>query len=126
MRGILFVLSLILNSFFSYSQSDSMVISKIADEILTQSKAYENLRTLTKTIGPRLSGSPQTYTSEKWGEEVLKKSGADRVYLEEAKIPHWVRGPREKAVLITGKTRENLAVIALGNSVGTPTSGITA
>jgi len=51
------------------------VIGKIAVEILTQSKAYENLRTLTKSIGPRLSGSPQTYTSEKWGEEVLKKSG---------------------------------------------------
>lgn len=126
MRRILFVFSLILNSLFSFSQSDSIVIGKIAVEILTQSKAYENLRTLTKSIGPRLSGSPQTYTSEKWGEEVLKKSGADRVYLEEAKIPHWVRGPKEKGVLISGKSRENLAVIALGNSVATPPSGITA
>jgi carboxypeptidase Q len=56
----------------------------------------------------------------------LKQAGADRVYLQKAMIPHWVRGGTEQAALITGESRQNLSVIALGNSVSTPASGITA
>jgi len=108
------------------AQSDSVFIRKIADEIFQHSSAYSNLHTLTKTIGPRLSGSPQTYTAEKWGQEALKQAGADRVYLQKAMIPHWVRGGRDQAILISGKNRQNLAVIALGNSVSTKAGGITA
>jgi hypothetical protein len=73
-----------------------------------------------------LSGSPQTYTSEKWGLEVLKQAGADRVYLQKATIPHWVRGGKDQAAMIFGKDRQNLAVIALGNSVSSKPGGITA
>ena len=39
--------------------TDSIIIKKIADDILTKNAAYENLRILCKKIGPRLSGSPQ-------------------------------------------------------------------
>lgn len=115
--------------FFTYSvkaQSDSVFIRKIADEIFQHSSAYSNLHTLTKTIGQRLSGSPQTYTAEKWGQEALKQAGADRIYLQKAMIPHWVRGGKDQAALISGKNRQNLAVIALGNSVSTKNGGITA
>ena len=63
------------------AQSDSVFIRKIADEIFQHRTAYSNLHTLTKSIGPRLSGSPQTYTAEKWGQEALNRAGADRVYL---------------------------------------------
>jgi carboxypeptidase Q len=108
------------------AQSDSVFIRKIADEIFQHSTAYSNLHTLTKTIGPRLSGSSQTYTAEKWGQEALKQAGAERVYLQKAMIPHWVRGGRAQALLITGKNRQSLAVIALGNSVSTKSGGITA
>ncbi|MEJ0081204.1 MAG: hypothetical protein WDM78_09715 [Puia sp.] len=111
--------------FFS-AQSDSVFIRKIADEIFHNSTAYSNLNTLTKTIGQRLSGSPSTYTSEKWAQEVINKAGADRVYLQKAMIPHWVRGGKDLAALITGKNRQSLEVIALGNSVSTPAGGITA
>ena len=86
------------------AQSDSVYIRKIADEILHNSTAYSNLHTLTKTIGQRLSGSPSTYTSEKWAQEAIKKAGADHVYLQKAMIPHWVRGGKEQAALITGRT----------------------
>jgi carboxypeptidase Q len=108
------------------AQTDSVFIRKIAVEIFEHSTAYNNLNTLTKTIGPRLSGSPQTYTAEKWGQEALRQAGADRVYLQKAMIPHWVRGGRDQAAMITGKNRQNLAVIALGNSVSTKNGGITA
>jgi carboxypeptidase Q len=126
MRRFLFGSILILFGSSLKAQSDSIFIRKIADEIFRHSMAYSNLYTLTKTVGPRLSGSPQTYTSEKWGQEALKQAGADRVYLQKAMIPHWVRGGKDQAALISGKNRQNLAVIALGNSVSTPSGGITA
>ena len=100
MRCFLFGSFLFLFAGSVKAQSDSVFIRKIADEIFQHSKAYSNLHTLTKTIGQRLSGSPQTYTAEKWGEEALKKAGADRVYLQKAMIPHWVRGGRDQAALI--------------------------
>ena len=126
MRSILFGSFLFLLFQSIHAQSDSAFIGKIADEIFRHSKAYNNLHTLTKTVGPRLSGSPQTYTSEKWAEEALKQAGADQVWLQKAMIPHWVRGGKDEAALITGNNRSSLAVIALGNSVSTPAGGITA
>ncbi len=126
MRWFLFSLLFFLFSGFVRAQSDSVFIRRIADEIFQHETAYSNLHTLTKSIGPRLSGSPQTYTAEKWGQEALKRAGADRVYLEKAMIPHWVRGGRDQAAVVSGKNRQNLSVIALGNSVSTKAGGITA
>jgi hypothetical protein len=126
MRSVLFGSFLLLFAGTAEAQSDSIFIKKIADEIFHNSTAYSNLFTLTKTIGPRLSGSPQTYKSESWGLDALKKAGADTVYLQKAMIPHWVRGGKDQAALISGKSRVPLAVIALGNSVSTKAGGITA
>ena len=126
MRSFLFGCFIFLFAGSLKAQSDSVFIRKIADEIFHNSTAYSNLYTLTKTIGQRLSGSPSTYTSEKWAQDVITKAGADRVYLQKAMIPHWVRGGKDQAALISGNNRQNLAVIALGNSVSTPAGGITA
>src|SRR5664279_1032513 len=126
MRQYLFGTLFLLLTGSAQAQSDSATIRKIADEIFRHSTAYSNLVQLTKHIGPRLSGSPQTYIAEKWGKEVLKQAGAEKVYLQKAMIPHWVRGGEDEAALISGKSRRSLAVIALGNSVSTPVGGITA
>jgi carboxypeptidase Q len=126
MRSILFGSFIFLFAGSLNAQSDSVFIRKIADEIFQHSNAYSNLFTLTKSIGQRLSGSPATYTSEKWAQQVVQTAGADRVYLQKAMIPHWVRGGRDQAALVSGKNRQSLAVIALGNSVSTPVGGITA
>lgn len=126
MRAFLFGSLFLLFAGSVQAQSDSVFIAKIANEIFQHSTAYSNLHELTKTIGPRLSGSAQTYTAEKWGEEALKKAGADRVYLQKAVIPHWVRGGRDQAAFITGNNIQKLSAIALGNSVSTQVRGITA
>jgi hypothetical protein len=102
------------------------MIRRIADEVLLNSKAYDNLHTLTKTVGARLSGSAQTYKSEKWGEETLHAAGADSVWLQPCLIPHWVRGGKDEARLIGPDKESSLKVLALGNSVGTGPRGITA
>lgn len=127
MHRLLFTGCFIVFSTWALAQhDDSVMIRKIADEILVNSKAYDNLNTLTKTIGARLSGSPQTYISERWAQKALEDAGADKVYLQECRIPHWVRGGKDEAKLITGSTSAPLKVLALGNSVGTGAKGITA
>lgn len=107
---------------------DSVTLRKLADEVLTHSTAYENLRTLTKKIGGRLAGSPQMPKAEQWGVKALKAAGADTVYLQECMVPHWVRGAREEARIISARRDfvPPLNVLALGNSVGSGPEGITA
>lgn len=109
-------------------EKDSVTLRKLADEVLTHSTAYENLRVLTKNIGGRLAGSPQMPKAEQWGVKALKAAGADTVYLQECMVPHWVRGAKEEARIIS-KRRDfipPLNILALGNSVGSGPDGVTA
>lgn len=109
----------------SFSQTeDSIMIKKISDEILTNGKAYDNLRYLTKQIGARLSGSPQMTNAENWGLQVMKESGADKAWLQGCMVPHWVRGGNDEAK-VRGANRK-LDVLALGNSMGSGKKGVTA
>lgn len=100
------------------------MIKKISDEILTNGKAYDNLRHLTKQIGARLSGSPQMSASENWGVQMMKESGADKAWLQQCMVPHWVRGGRDEAK-VKGVNKK-LDVIALGNSMGSGKKGVSA
>ena len=97
MKNFVFIILTVLFASNCFSQNeDSIMIKKISDEILTNGKAYDNLRHLTKQIGPRLSGSPQMVKAEKWGVQIMKESGADQAWLQECMVPHWVRGGKEK------------------------------
>src|SRR5689334_16984155 len=107
---------------------DSLFIRRIANEILLNGKAYDNLRDLTKNIGGRLAGSPNMVKAEKWGQEALRKSGADKVWLQQCMVPHWVRGGKDEATafylnapskgIAVIRVTKPLDVIALGNSMG--------
>src|SRR5689334_21410102 len=90
-------LFLILGNTICAQTNDSLFISKISDEVLVNGKAYDNLRVLCKTVGGRLAGSPQIYKAETWGADALKAAGADKVYLQECKVPRWVRGGKDIA-----------------------------
>ncbi len=130
-KFLAFCLLLGSNSLLMGQQEDSVFISKIADEILVSGKIYDNLRVLCKTVGGRLSGSPQKYKAEEWGEATLKAAGADKVWLQECKVPHWVRGGKDEAWYTykdaAGKTvKQTLDVLALGNSMGTGKTGVKA
>jgi hypothetical protein len=113
-----------------HAQSDSadaIQLKRIYDEILVHGNAYKNLEELCLQIGPRLSGSPQAVKSVEWAAKKMREAGADTVWLQEVTIPHWVRGEKEKGVIIRsdGK-KQNVPTCALGMSVGTPKEGITA
>lgn len=128
MRYNLFSLCLLIGYLPGYAQnSDSVKIRAIANDILLHGKAYSSLRTLTKQIGGRLTGSPQTYKAEAWAQKALQEAGADQVRLQACRVPHWIRGGKDEAWMITpGKKNQPLDVLALGNSVGTGPKGIQA
>ena len=101
---------------------DSALIRRLADTILTDGQAYDNLKVLTKRVGQRLSGSPGFYKAERWGWQAFEAAQADRVWMLECMVPHWVRGGKDTARFWggggTGGFSGGLDVIALGNSVG--------
>jgi carboxypeptidase Q len=103
---------------------DSVFIRGIADEILVNGKAYEDLRVLTKQIGARLSGSPQMVKAEQWGLKTFQSLHPDKAWLQQCMVPHWVRGGKDEATARYGNQRKPLDVIALGNSLGSGRSGV--
>lgn len=110
---------------------DSLFIHTIAVNILNSEASYNNLWHLTKKIGGRLSGSPQMYMAEQWGEQALKDAGADKVIMQQCMVPHWVRGGKDEAYA-NYKDANNkqqkyvLNVLALGNSAGSGAKGVSA
>lgn len=104
---------------------DSLMVRRIYDFYLTQSKCYENLSDLTSKIGGRLSGSPQAEQAVQWAKRAMYEAGADTVILQPCMVRHWVRGKKEKCQ-ITGSNPKELKCVALGNSVGTGPQGIKA
>ncbi|MGC4037475.1 MAG: M20/M25/M40 family metallo-hydrolase [Chitinophagaceae bacterium] len=126
MRGLSLCLICLFTYSFIHAQSDdSLMIRKIADEVLVNGKAYDNLHELTKNIGQRLSGSQGMVKAEKWGIEKMKQSGADKSWLQQCMVPHWVRGAAEELRITSGADKnKKLAVAALGNSTGTGIKGV--
>jgi carboxypeptidase Q len=98
--------------------SDSATIKKIADEIMINSGAYENLRFLCKKIGSRLSGSAGAEKAVYATKKMLMDTGADTVYLQTCMVPHWVRGAKEEGYFMVDGKKFPLQLTSLGNSEG--------
>ncbi len=123
---LLFFATAALSGFAQQLPKDSIQIKQIYNEAFSNSPSYEQLRYLCKKIGHRLSGSPQAAKAVSWAELEMKKY-AEKVTLQEVMVPHWVRGAKEKAVLIVdGKPSKEIPMLALGGSVATPKEGIKA
>ena len=115
---------LLVSTFFLSLQSlanpDSLFIRKIYDEALVSGQCYENLRSLCKDIGARITGSAEAKMAIKWGHDLLESYGFDNVYLQEIKVPHWERGTTEAGWLMNESGElSKLNILALGGSVGT-------
>lgn len=128
MKKVLLTMLISLSGFFSGAKdSDSLMFRKIYSEILTNSPAHDWLRTLTKEIGARLSGSPQAAKAVDWAYGIKKSIGADTVYLQEVWVPHWERGKKETGKIIDkNNNAQEVPVLATGGSVATPAAGVTA
>ncbi|HQU74770.1 MAG TPA: peptidase M28 family protein, partial [Calditrichia bacterium] len=107
---------------------DAKMVQKIFEECLVSGDTYHLLEHLCTEIGPRLSGSQGAADAVAWTRQVMSDYGFDRVFLQEVMVPHWERGAAESAVINPSKSGEKteLRMLAIGGSVPTPASGITA
>jgi hypothetical protein len=67
---------------------DSLMLKRIYNEALENGYAYEDLRSLCKDVGARLSGSVSAEMAVQWGYQRLSKYNFDTVYLQEVMVPH--------------------------------------
>ena len=120
-------LLLLLNVTFSNAQvSDEQMLKSIYNQALTNSKCYSWLDDLSNKIGSRLSGSIGAEKAIKFTQAELEKLGLDRVFLQEVMVPKWVRGEKEVAFILENNKKTIVPICALGGSIATSKSGLTA
>jgi len=106
---------------------DQKRIKQFYDTSLLEGHSYEWLYYLTSRIGSRLSGSLGAERAVEWTKAELDSLGLDRVYLQPVKVPKWVRGAKEFALIETAPgITFNVPITALGGSVATPSVGLKA
>jgi hypothetical protein len=122
----------VLTTFSAYGQmekvdEDAFFIRSVHDMALTEGQGYAWLRHLTKTIGPRLAGSPQAAAAVEFTRQMLDTLGLDTVWLQPCLVPHWTRGEKEIVRIAESPMGTvELNALALGNSIGTGPKGIAA
>jgi hypothetical protein len=113
----------------AYSPQLRSELAALRDAALGDEYAYRQLAHLTENIGARPSGSAQAEAAANYVADELRKLGLE-VHLEEALVPHWVRGV-ETAELVeypgqVPGTTQRIVLTALGGNAPTPPAGITA
>ena len=98
--------------------------SRLIGESMATTFAWDRLALLGDTFGHRLSGSDSLEKAIAWAAVEMRKDGLENVRTEPVKVPHWVRG--RESLDIVEPHRSALAMLGLGNSVGTPPDGIEA
>ncbi len=90
--------------------------------------AYARLRALCDGHGHRLSGSPGLDAAIAWAVKDLQHDGHEAVAAEPVKVPVWVRGAEQAAIVepMAAGQEVPLALLGLGGSDPTPAEGITA
>ena len=100
--------------------NDSTFIKSLFNKALLEGNAYEDLRSLCKDVGARLSGSAEADMAIHWAKNKLESYNFDTVYLQEITIPHWERGTNETAwIKNKNGSLVKLDVLALGGSIAT-------
>jgi len=98
--------------------------SRLIGAAMVDSFAWRRLAELTDGIGNRLSGTPELSRAIDWALAEMKRDGLENVHAEPVMVPRWVRG-RESAEIVE-PAHHPIAMIGLGDSVGTPDAGIQA
>lgn len=98
---------------------------KIVRTSLIDRKGYNWLQELCE-IGPRLTGSENSYRAIYWAKQKMKEAGFDSVWLQPVMVPNWKRGNFEEATIVKSKKYKGrkLNIAAFGGSFGTDEKGI--
>ena len=108
------------------ADDDAFMIRSIYDQILTDSKCFDWLTTLSENIGGRISGSPQAAAAVEYTKRELEGLGLDSVWLQPCEVPHWVRGNTEIVRVVSSNSlgTRDLHATTLGNSTGSGPEGV--
>jgi carboxypeptidase Q len=97
---------------------------RIIDLAVSNDAAWQRLAELGDSFGHRLTGSPALEHAIAWAVAQMKQDGLENVHSERVMVPHWVRGA--ESLEIVSPSSQQLVMLGLGGSVGTPASGIEA
>ena len=125
MQRITVVFILFLISHLLKAQEPAKVLSSVFDEALTDRTAYNNLEYLCKHTKGRIAGSAAAEKAIEFTRQAMINAGADTVWLQKVPVPHWIRGVERCSVTSSVSGKKELAITALGLSVGTDAQGIT-
>ncbi len=129
MRGIFLALAVVglgadISSGQDWLEPHRAVATRLIEAAQSDESSYDRLAYLTDTFGPRLSGSQALEDAIDWILGEMEADGLENVRGEPIMVPRWVRG-NESLTLIEPRNA-NMAMLGLGNSVGTPAHGVTA
>jgi hypothetical protein len=112
-----------------YSAQTLSELKQLQQAALKSDYAYRQVAHLSNNIGPRLTGSPQAQKAVEYVAAELKALGLE-VQLEKVTVTHWVRGEETAALVeypgMAENTTQKIVLTALGGSVATPATGLTA
>lgn len=112
-----------------YSAKTLNDLRTIQRAALASDYALKQTAYLSNNIGPRLTGSPQAQRAVEYVADEMRKLGLE-VRLQRLTVPHWVRGAETGELTEfpgMGKgTTQKVVLTALGGSVATPETGLTA
>ena len=98
--------------------------ARLIGEAVGSTFAWQRLAVLTDSIGHRISGSESLNRAIRWAVDEMKRDGLENVHTEKVMVPKWVRGAESAEILEPAP--HQMAMLGLGDSVGTPAGGITA
>ncbi|UCF18462.1 MAG: M20/M25/M40 family metallo-hydrolase, partial [Gemmatimonadota bacterium] len=97
---------------------------RLIDAALADSFAFQRLGELVDRFGHRFSGSESLERALDWIIDEMQKDGLENVRGEPVLVPNWVRGA--ESLEMVAPRRQELPMLGLGGSVGTPPEGIRA
>lgn len=103
------------------------VVDRLREAGLAGERAHDLLLRITSS-GPRLTGSPQAAAAAEESLKLMAELGLQKVHAEPVEVGRWIRGSVAEAFVEAAGAQAPipLAVCALGGSVGTPKTGLTA
>ncbi|MFL6468754.1 MAG: peptidase M28, partial [Pyrinomonadaceae bacterium] len=112
-----------------YTEATFQQLRTLQKAALASDYAYTRTAYLSNNIGPRLSGSPQAQRAVEYVADEMRKLGLE-VRLQKVMVPHWVRGEEKGSIVefpgMAPGTTQKIVLTALGGSIATPDSGLTA
>lgn len=112
-----------------YSAKTIENMRAIQNAALASNYAWKHTAYLSNNIGPRLSGSAQAQRAVEYVADEMRKLGLE-VRLQKLSVPHWVRGEEKGEIIefpgMAKGTTQKLVLTALGGSIATAESGLTA